>query len=304
MKLGLLTSIMPTSSLEEVIEFAAQQGFSCIEAACWPKGRAKRRYAGVTHIDVEHLDDGQAARIKDLCRARNVEISSLAYYPNVLDEDENSRKAAESHLKKVIDASRKLEIGMVTTFIGRNHNKTIEENLEIMKKVWTPLLRYAEEREIRIAIENCPMLFGKEQWPGGQNLFGAPAIWREVFEILPSSCLGINYDPSHFIWQMMDYIQPIYEFKDKIFHVHIKDIKIHRDRLDDVGTMAYPLSYMQPKIPGLGDIDWGRFISALMDTGYDGAACIEIEDRAFEGSAEDIRRSIILSKRYMEQFII
>ena len=192
MKLGLLTSIMPTSSLEEVIEFAAQQGFSCIEAACWPKGRAKRRYAGVTHIDVEHLDDGQAARIKDLCRARNVEISSLAYYPNVLDEDENSRRAAESHLKKVIDASRKLEIGMVTTFIGRNHNKTIEENLEIMKKIWTPLLRYAEEREIRIAIENCPMLFGKEQWPGGQNLFGAPAIWREVFEILASSCLGIN----------------------------------------------------------------------------------------------------------------
>ena len=301
MKLGLLTSIMPTSSLEE---FAAQQGFSCIEAACWPKGRAKRRYAGVTHIDVEHLDDGQAARIKDLCRARNVEISSLAYYPNVLDEDENSRRAAESHLKKVIDASRKLEIGMVTTFIGRNHNKTIEENLEIMKKIWTPLLRYAEEREIRIAIENCPMLNGKEQWPVGQNLFGAPAIWRVVFAILPSCCLGFNYDPSHFLWQMMDYIQPIYEFKDKIFHVHIKDIKIHRDRLDDVGTMAYPLSYMQPKIPGLGDIDWGRFISALMDTGYDGAACIEIEDRAFEGSAEDIRRSIILSKRYMEQFII
>ncbi len=304
MKLGLLTSIMPESSLEEVVDFAASQGFECIEAACWPKGNAQRRYAGVTHIDTDSLNEVRTEEIKKLCREKQVQISALAYYPNTLDADEENRKLASNHLKKLIDASVKLNVNMVTTFIGRVPCKTIEENLELLKEVWTPLVQYAEARKVKIAIENCPMLFGKEQWPGGQNLFSTPAIWRKVFELLPSKYLGINYDPSHFIWQMMDYIQPIYEFRDKIFHVHIKDIKIYQDRLDNVGTMAYPLSYMQPKIPGLGDVDWGRYVSALTDIGYNGAACIEIEDRAFEDTPEDVKKSIILSKRYMERFII
>ncbi len=304
MKLGLLTSILPDSSLEEVIEFASEQGFACIEAACWPRGKAQRRYAGVTHLDVENMDDARIKQIRELCSRHQIGISSLAYYPNVLDADERRRELAVSHLRRLIGASRKLGVNMVTTFIGRNHNKTIEESLEMLKDVWEPLLQYAEDTGVKIAIENCPMLFGKEQWPGGQNLFSSPAIWRRVFEILPSKNLGINYDPSHFIWQMMDYIKPIYEFRDKIFHVHIKDIKLYQSRLADVGTMAYPLSYMQPKIPGLGDIDWGKYISALTDIGYDGAACIEIEDKAFEGGEEDIKKSIILSKRYMERFII
>ena len=304
MKLGLLTSIMPESSLEEVVDFAASQGFKCIEAACWPKGNAQRRYAGVTHIDADSLNEVRTEEIKKLCREKHVEISALAYYPNTLDADEENRKLASNHLKKLIDASVKLNVNMVTTFIGRVPYKTIEENLELLKEVWMPLVQYAEARKVKIAIENCPMLFGKEQWPGGQNLFCTPAIWRKVFELLPSKYLGINYDPSHFIWQMMDYIQPIYEFRDKIFHVHIKDIKIYQDRLDNVGTMAYPLSYMQPKIPGLGDVEWGRYVSALTDIGYNGAACIEIEDRAFEDTPEDVKKSIILSKRYMERFII
>lgn len=304
MKLGLLTSIMPENSLEEVIDFAASQGFECVEVACWPKGDAERRYAGVTHLDADGFNKQRADQIKKMCRDKKIEISALAYYPNTLDADEKNRKLASDHLKKLIDAAAQLDVNMITTFIGRVPCKTIEENLELLKVVWTPLVEYAKERKVRIAIENCPMFFGKEQWPGGQNLFSTPAIWRKVFEILPSEYLGINYDPSHFIWQMMDYIQPIYEFKEKIFHVHIKDIKIYRDKLDDVGTMAYPLSYMQPKIPGLGDVDWGRYISALTDIGYHGAACIEIEDRAFEGTKEDVRKSIILSKRYMERFII
>ena len=173
-----------------------------------------------------------------------------------------------------------------------------------MCQVWPPILKLAEELGVRIAIENCPMLFGPDQWPGGQNLMTTPAIWRKVFERLPSPNLGINYDPSHFVWQMMDYIQPLYEFKDKIFHVHYKDIKLFPDKLRQVGTMAYPLDYMSPKLPGLGDVDWGRYVSALTDIGYDGYTCIEVEDRSFEGSREKVLDSLRLSKRYMEQFVI
>ena len=193
---------------------------------------------------------------------------------------------------------------MVTTFIGRDQTKTVEENLELVKEVWPDIIKLAEECGVKEAIENCPMLFGPDQWPGGQNLMTTPAIWKKVFEILPSDNFGINYDPSHFVWQMIDYIKPIYEFKDKIFHVHFKDIKLYRDKLNQVGVMAYPLEYMSPKIPGYGDVDWGKYVSALTDIGYDGYTCIEIEDKYFEGSKEKVIDSLKLSKKYMTNFVI
>ena len=175
-----------------------------------------------------------------------------------------------SHVKKLIRAASKLGVNMITTFIGRDQTKTIEENLELVKEIWPPIISLAEEKGVKIAIENCPMLFGPDQWPGGQNLMTTPAIWRKIFEILPSKFLGINYDPSHFVWQMIDYIQPIYEFKDKIFHIHYKDIKIYPDCLRQVGIMGYPLEFMSPKLPGLGDVDWGKYVSALTDIDYHG----------------------------------
>jgi sugar phosphate isomerase/epimerase len=193
---------------------------------------------------------------------------------------------------------------MVTTFIGRDQTKTVEENLELVKEIWPPIIAVAEEMGVKVAIENCPMLFGSDQWPGGQNLMTTPANWRKVFEILPSPNLGINYDPSHFVWQMIDYIKPIYEFKDKIFHVHYKDIKLYPDRLQEVGIMGYPLDFMSPKLPGLGDVDWGKYVSALTDIGYKGYTCIEIEDKAFEGSVEDVKNSVRLSARYLRNFVI
>ncbi len=305
MKLGFVTALLDTFSFEQMIDTAAELGFACVEAACWPGGKAERRYAGVCHIDVSEVlsSDAYAAYILDYCAKKGVELSSLAFYPNTLDGDPNKRAANTAHLEKVIRASAKLGVGMVTTFIGRDQAKPVEENLELVREVWPPIIRLAEELDVRIAIENCPMLFGRDQWPGGQNLMTTPSNWKKVFDILPSDHLGINYDPSHFVWQMIDYIKPIYEFRDKIFHVHYKDIKLYPDKLDQVGILAYPLEYMAPKLPGLGDIDWGKFVSALTDIGYNGYTCIEVEDRAFEGSDADKLRSLRLSKRYIEQFV-
>ena len=304
MKLGFVSAILDTYTFEEMIDTASKMGFECVEVACWPQGKAERRYAGVSHINVEDTSDEYIAYVKDYCAKKNVEISSLAFYPNTMDSDLEKRQASIDHLMKVINMSSLLGVNMVTTFIGRMQEKTVEENIEEYKKVWPAIVKFAEEKGVKIAIENCPMLFTNDQWPGGQNLATTPAIWRELFSIIDSPNLGLNYDPSHFVWQMIDYIKPIYEFKDKIFHVHYKDIKIYRDRLNEYGVMATPLKWMSPKLPGLGDVDWGKYVSALTDIGYTGCTCIEVEDKAFEGSKDRVEASLILSKRYMEQFVI
>lgn len=304
MKIGLVSAILEDYNFEQMVDTLSSLEFECVEVACWAKEYENRRYAGVSHIDVSDLTDEKVSYIKDYFKKNNVEISSLAYYPNILDSNIEVQNKNIEHLKKVIVASNKLDVNMVTTFVGRDQNKTVEENLILFKEIWTPIIKFAEELKVKIAIENCPMLFTKEQWPGGQNLATTPKIWREMFKIIDSPYFGLNYDPSHFVWQMMDYIKPIYEFKDKIFHVHFKDIKIYEDKLNDVGVMAYPLEFMSPKLVGLGDVNWGKFVSALTDIGYDGYACIEIEDKAFEDTKDKVLDSIKLSKKYLSQFVI
>lgn len=304
MKLGVVSAIYDGFTFEEMIDDISKNGCSCVEVACWPQGKAERRYAGVSHIDVENTSEDYIAYVKDYCKNKGVEISSLAFYPNTMDGDIEKRKKNIDHLKKVINMSALLGVNMVTTFIGRDQTKNVEENLELFKEIWPPIIKLAEEKGVKVAIENCPMLFGADQWPGGQNLFTTPALWREMFRLIPSDNFGINYDPSHFIWQQIDYIKPIYEFKDKIFHVHCKDIKLYTDKLNDVGIMAYPLQYMSPKLPGLGDVDWGKYISALTDIGYDSFVCVEVEDKAFESCREKVLDSVTLSCRYLRQFVI
>lgn len=303
MKLGFVSAILPDLPLEEVIQFASETGYSCVELMCWPKGRAERRYAGVTHVDVAGFKSSDARRIRAVLRDTGVSISSLGYYPNYLTPNADEAKAVTAHFKKVIQAAALLDIGQVTTFIGRDWTKSVEENWPRFKKVWTPLVKFAEDHNVRIGIENCPMLFTNDEWPGGKNLAHSPCIWRRMFEEIPSKHFGLNYDPSHLVWQHMDYIKPLWEFKDRIFHVHAKDVRLDRDRLDDVGILATPLQYHSPKLPGLGEVDWGRFCSVLGETGYDGPVCVEVEDRAYEGSLETRKAALRQSVRFLRQFI-
>ena len=306
MKFGLLTAILDGWTFEEVVDIASEMGFKCLEVACWPAGKAERRYAGVSHIDCERVceDDAYAAYVKELVASKGLEISSLAFYPNTMDPNPEKRAAAIEHLKAVICASAKLGVNMVTTFIGKDQYKTLEENIELFKAVWPGLIALAEEKGVKVAIENCPMLFGADQWPGGQNLMCTPAIYRKLFEIIPSPNFGLNFDPSHYVWQGLDYLKTVYDFSDRIFHIHFKDIKLYPEKLRECGVMAYPLDYMSPKIPGLGDVNWGAFISALNDIRFNGCAVIEVEDKAFESCREDILNSIRLSKRYLDNYLI
>jgi sugar phosphate isomerase/epimerase len=304
MKLGFVSAILPELSFEELIDYASDQGFACVEVCCWPVGKAERRYAGVTHIDVDTIDEHKVDHLNQYLQQKNVAISALGYYPNPLDPDKTKSDFYISHIKKVIVAAQKLGIYQINTFIGRDRHKSVDENFKQFRIVWKPLIEFAEKHRVKVGIENCPMLFTMNEWPGGDNLASSPAIWRQMFDEIKSEYFGLNYDPSHLLWMQMDYVRPIYEFRSKLFHIHLKDAKVFREKLNDAGIMATPLEFHSPKLPGLGDIDWGKFVSALTDIRYNGPACIEVEDKAFENSLADRKHSLVLSKRYLKQYII
>lgn len=303
MQLGFVSAILPELSLEEVLSTASEIGYDCVEVMCWPVGKAERRYAGVTHIDVSDFSDSDAASIKELTDKYGVEISGLGYYPNPLVGDADERNTYIEHIKKVIAASAKLGIGVANTFIGRDHTKSIDDNWVLFEEVWPPLIEFAESQGVKVGIENCPMFFTGDEWPGGKNLAISPAIWRRMFERIPSANFGLNYDPSHMIWQQMDYLAPMQEFADRLVHTHAKDVRLDRAKLNDVGIMATPLEYHTPKLPGLGEVNWGKFFSILSDTGYTGPVCVEVEDRAYEGSLQTRERSLVQSELYLRQFV-
>jgi sugar phosphate isomerase/epimerase len=274
-----------------------------VELMCWPKGKAERRYAGVTHVDAAGLTPDSAARIAEQADDAGVAISGLGYYPNPLTPDREEAQVYIDHIRKVILAAGYLGVGVVNTFIGRDWTRSADENWPRFLEVWRPMVRFAADHGIRIAIENCPMLFTRDEWPGGKNLAHTPAIWRRMFEDIPEENFGLNFDPSHLVWQHIDYLRAVREFAGRIFHVHAKDARVDQHRLDEVGILGTPLQFHTPKLPGLGDVNWGRLISVLTDTGYDGPMCIEVEDRAYEGSVEKRKAALRQSAAYLRQFL-
>ena len=303
MQLGFVSAILPEVSLDEICRIGAAEGYDCIEVMCWPPGKAERRYAGVTHIDTATLDNAGIDSINESLDRHQIQISGLGYYPNPLSPDSEEARVAQDHIRSVIRAARALGLSTVNTFVGRDWTLSVEDNWPRFLQVWRQLVAYAEDHDVRIGIENCPMIFTRDEWPGGKNLACSPAIWRRMFEDIPSPSFGLNYDPSHPTWMQMDAIAPLRDFSDRIFHVHAKDVRVDRKLLDDVGILAYPLQFHTPKLPGLGDVDWGQFFSVLTSTGYDGPVCVEVEDRAYEGSLEDRKLSLRQSARFLRQYI-
>jgi sugar phosphate isomerase/epimerase len=300
-KLGIMTAALGRMSFERMAEWAAANGFGMIEVACWPvAGGERRRYAGVSHIDVDRLDVG---RVRDVLDRTGLEISSLAYYPNNLHPDPAERRAANDHLKKVIDAAARLEVPIVGTFVGRDPAKNVPDSFREFRKVWPRLVSYAERRGVTIAIENCPMIFSWDQWPGGTNLASTPAAWDEMFSIVPSERFGLNLDPSHLVWQMIDYERAVRDFASRIVHVHAKDMEVDRDGLYRYGVGSIGMGWQIPRLPGLGAIDWGRFVGQLYRVGYDYVVSIEHEDRAFEGTQALVERGFLIARDALAPYV-
>ena len=302
MQLGFVSAILPELSLTEVLQTAADLNYHCVEVMCWPVGKAERRYAGVTHIDVVDLSDSRASEIRDEVKASGVSISGLGYYPNPLCADHTEADTYIQHLRKIIEAAPKLGLNVVNTFIGRDPSKSIDGNWPRFLEVWKPLIAHAEAHGVRIGIENCPMYFSDDEWPSGKNLAYSPAIWRRMFDDIASDHFGLNFDPSHFVWLQMDYVKAIREFGSKFMHVHAKDARIDHDGLNEHGILGTPLQFHTPKLPGLGEVDWGKFFSALSETDYRGPVCVEVEDRPYEQSLAGRKGSLAQSQRYLSQF--
>jgi sugar phosphate isomerase/epimerase len=303
MKLGFLTAALPGSNLEECAKWGAESGFQAIEIACWPYEKAARRYAGVTHVDATNLTKQSAKETLSMLKGYGLTISSLAYYPNPLHPDADHREIVISHLKKVIEAAALLEVDVVGTFVGKDKNKTVPQNFEDFTKIWPPIVKFAGERGVKIAIENCPMIFSYDEWPGGNNLASTPAIWRKMWEIIPDANFGLNLDPSHLILQMIDIPRVVREFGSKIFHVHAKDLHIDHEGLYNHGVFSLGMGWQIPRLPGLGDMDWAKFFAALTAARYDGVVSIEHEDRVFEGDEVLVKRGFYLARDILKPYI-
>jgi sugar phosphate isomerase/epimerase len=301
-KLGFLTAALPDLTLEQVAEWAAAEGFEALEIACWPAGGGeRRRYAGVTHIDVDSFDPGA---VRDLLDRHGLTISSLAYYPNNLHPDDAHREEVNGHLRKVIDAAQRLGVDIVGTFVGNDKDRPLPENLERFRKIWPPLVEHAGERGVKIAIENCPMIFSYDEWPGGNNLAWSPAIWDEMFSAIPADNFGLNLDPSHLVWLQIDYERAIYDYADRIFHAHAKDLEVRRDGLYRHGTFSGGIGWQVPRLPGLGEVRWDWFVAALYAVGYDHVLSIEHEDRRFEGDEELVKRGFLLARDVLRPYVV
>ena len=305
MQLGFVSAILPDQTFAEVMTFAADAGYDCVEVMCWPAGQGEeRRYAGVSHVDAAAVLSGDEAKaVADTVEETGVSISALGYYPNALSPDADEAAAAVAHIRTVIEAAAKLELDTVTTFIGRDFTKSVDANWPRFRDTWGPILDHAASNNVKVAIENCPMLFSDDEWPGGKNLAYCPAVWRRMFEDFPASHFGLNYDPSHPVWLQMDPVAPLFEFADRIHHAHAKDVRVDRHKLNDVGVLGYPPEYHTPKLPGLGDVDWGRFFGVLGDVGYDGPVCVEVEDRVYEKTPQTRQQALLQSATYLRQFI-
>jgi len=303
MKLGFVSAILPDLSLEEVLRTAAEIGYDCVEVMCWPPGKAERRYAGVTHIDITTLTAQNIKEVNNLCEIYQVTISALGYYPNPLTPDKDARVVYKDHIKALIRAATRLDIAIVNTFIGRDQYKTIEENWPDFLQIWNEIIGHADSFGIKVGIENCPMRFTKDEWPGGLNLFTTPAIWDKAWKQIPSPNFGLNYDPSHMIIQHMDTSLPIRNYGPRLHHVHAKDATIDQEEIEKHGIFSHPNLWHTPKIPGRGDVDWKDFFDALKEVGYEGAICVEVEDREYEHSLDSRIQALKESHEYLRNFM-
>jgi sugar phosphate isomerase/epimerase len=311
MKIGVMTAAFPDLSLKELATWAADSGFQMLEIACWPAGEAKdRKYGGVVHVDVDSLTPDRASEINGMLAEKGLEISSLGYYPNPLHPDLAHREHVIAHLKKVIVGAEMLGVDIVGTFVGRAWNveitgrewqKDLDYNFEEFMRVWPGLVKFAADHNVKIAIENCPMLWA-DTWPGGSNLAFSPAILRRMFEAVPDENFGLNFDPSHLIWQQIDYIRLVYDFGGRIFHVHAKDMAIDEEMFYQDGILGCSFRWQIPRLPGQGLVDWQKVVAALYDVGYDFVLSIEHEDRNWEGTEELVKRGFLVAKKTLELY--
>ncbi len=275
MQVGILTAPFGKEPLDHVIEFAGTNGFDALEVASGPGGG---------HIDFLNLTDARVSEIKKLLEANNVVISSLAWYTNMTDPEK--RDEISRNFRMLVDAAEKLGVDVVCTLAGmpvagKDKLKTIQEDCGV---VFPPLVEYAAGKGIKVALEN---------WYA--TCLQGLAQFDKMFEVVPHENFGLNFDPSHLMWQGIDYIGAVERYAKRIFHTHAKDTEVRDDKLAYLGSQMG--GWWRYVIPGFGRVKWGEYISALRRAGYNGVLSIEHEDGAL-GREE----GFIKGKNYLRIF--
>lgn len=302
MQLGLLTAPFEDTDLMEVADWTAANGMTALEIACWPaSGGEKRRYAGTSHIDVDGLTAAQGSEIMGALGEKGITVSGLGYYPNPLHADADHRDEVIGHLKKVITAAGVMGVPVVNTFVGGDRTLNVDDNWARAQEIFPSIVAYARDAGVTLAFENCPMIFSYDEWPGGHNIAFSPRIWRRILEEWEG--VGMNFDPSHLVLQMIDQGRFMREFGAHFVHVHAKDLMIDRDGLYERGILSAGMGWQVPRLCGLGDVDWGDFFGQLYRVGYDGPVIIEHEDRDFEGTDEKVKRGFCLARDILQPYI-
>ena len=271
-----------TNYTEEVAKFAQNVGFRSMELSAWPS----------SSLNADKVSDQRLAEIMKDLENRDIQISGLGYYPNYLDPDPEVAQETRRYLVKVMDLAVRMGLDTVCTFAGRDPDKSVIDNLPIFKEVFSRFCDEAEKRNVKIAIENCPMMDRFRM--RGENIAFSPEIWDEMFRIVPSKSLGLEIDPAHMVWLGIDYVQAIHDFGNKIFHAHAKDTEIMNKVLSRSGILGPAFNigagmgqgWWRARTPGWGDVDWTKFVTVLIEVNYKGNVDIEHEDDVFASAGQ------------------
>ena len=290
MELGLYHSCLLEWELDRLFGWARAHGYSALELHAGPRFR---------HVDWGAVAAGHDAPLRAVQERYGVRVSGLMYGAlNFLSADRSACRAAFERLETLLAAARRSGVPLVSTFTGRDPMLTLEQNLERSSDALRRIADLAEQYEVDVAFENCPMY---HVWPWVHNIAVSPAMWRGIFEIAPSARLGLNFDPSHLVWQGIDYLGALGEFRDRIKIVQAKDTEVLEEVERNEGMLS--LRWWRHRIPGEGSIDWAGFVARLREVGYDSVVSIEHEDPLYEGSEERVLEGLAKTRAHLEQFL-
>jgi sugar phosphate isomerase/epimerase len=306
MKLGLLTSSMPERSLEEVAAWAGANGYEALELAAWP--HLGDRPFTASHVKADAFDEAEAERVRRALDEHGLVLSALAYYDNNLSPDAAEREAYHAHLRACIDAAAAFGGVPVGTFIGRDPGRSVAENLREAERVFPPLVEYAGERGVRLMIENCVMEgWHPDGYPG--NLAYSPELWEWMFEL----GLYLNFDPSHLLWLGIDPVEALRPYVDRVAHAHAKDAEtfpVARKRYGFFGRTStreedpWDMGWWRYRIPGLGQVDFRRYVDTLYEGGFDGVLSVEHEDPVWGGTPELVDAGLRIAHNNLRGLVV
>ena len=278
---------------ESNVEFAHQEGFTNMILVVGARAP----------LDAAAVTDDKIEQVKGILAKNQMHVSAFQVTQNHISSDPAQRARENDYFVKAIELAGKLGVPYIGTCSGKDPQKPFQAQVDEIVRVYNEKYFPAcEKNRVRILWE---------PWPGGPNLAVSPVGFEALFKGFGDSpYVGLQYDPSHLVWQMMDPIQAARDFVDKIYDVHLKDTEIRWDVLRRAGiNPVNRASWWSYRLPGLGSIPWSEFFTVLQRAGYTGAMSIEHEDALYGANdpgpdfSENFKIGFKMAHRYLRQYV-